>query len=692
MAGEVVQLPTESFVDLSRGQLIEMLSRMYLIRAFEEAAHQLYFAGKVHGTMHLYVGEEAVAVGAISALRPDDYVTSTHRGHGHAIAKGQDVHAMMAELLGKNTGVCRGRGGSMHMANLDLGILGANGIVAGGIPLAVGAGLSLQIQGTGQVVLCFFGDGAANIGNFHEALNMAAIWNLPVVFLCENNQYAMSMPAQRAVAAPHVADRASAYDIPGATIDGMDVLAVYQAVGEAAARARYGEGPTLLEAVTYRYLGHSKSDKQVYRTKEEVQEWRKRDPIDRFRVWLIEQGNLTQTEADELEVQAAASIEDAIAFAESSPEPSVANLLKDVYAEEPEVAANPDRALPTWIRSTFGSATPVAPSSGQRELTYAEALREAMVQAMEGDSRVFLIGEDIGVYGGAFGVTQGLVDRFGPDRVRDTPISENTIAGAAVGASMAGMRPIAEMQFMDFVTLAMEQMVLQGAKIRYMFGGRATVSMVLRLPGGSGTGAAAQHSESLESWFVNVPGLKVVAPATPYDAKGLLLASIADNNPVIFVEHKLLYRTRGPVPEGPYLVPLGRADVKRVGQDVTVVAASIMVPRSLEAAGRLAQEGIEVEVVDLRTLKPYDAETIVGSVKKTGRLLIVHEAPLIGGYGGEIAARIAQSDAFAYLEAPIIRLGGADVPIPYNPTLERAAVPQVEDIVEAARKLARLEV
>ncbi|MBS1251740.1 MAG: 2-oxoisovalerate dehydrogenase subunit beta [Anaerolineales bacterium] len=311
---------------------------------------------------------------------------------------------------------------------------------------------------------------------------------------------------------------------------------------------------------------------------------------------------------------------------------------------------------------------------------------------MERDSRVYLVGEDLGVYGGAFGVTKGLIDRFGPDRVRDTPISENTIAGSAVGAAMTGMRPVAEIQFMDFVTLSMEQIVLQGAKIRYMFGGRATVPMVLRTAGGSGTGAAAQHSESLESWFVNVPGLKVVAPATPYDAKGLLLAAIADDNPVIFVEHKLLYRQEGTVPEDPYIVPLGQADIKRAGQHVTVVAASIMVPRALEAAEQLADEGIEVEVVDLRTLKPYDAETIVQSAKKTGRLLIAHEAPLIGGYGGEIAARIAQSEAFAYLEAPVIRLGGADVPIPYNPKLEKAAVPQVEDIVEAARRLSRLEI
>jgi len=683
------EAPTTSLLDatldLPRERLIDWLYQMLLIRAFEETVEQLYAAGKMHGTMHLYIGQEAVAVGAIAALRPDDYITSTHRGHGHAIAKGQDLRAMLAELLGKETGVCRGRGGSMHLADLERGNLGANGIVAGGIPIAVGAGLSIRMQGQDRVVLCFFGDGAANHGNFHEGLNMAAIWRLPVVFLCENNQYAMSMAVRRAMAAPRVADRAVAYGIPGETVDGMDVVAVYRAVRAAVERARRGEGPTLIEAITYRYRGHSKSDRQVYRTKDEVQAWMARDPIARLREALIARGWLSEAEAAELEERAREAVAEALRAAEGDPEPEVAQLTEGVYAEDPLFP-------PRWIRQAFGSEVPVEPPAGTRELSYAEALREAMAQAMAADERVFLMGEDIGVYGGAFGVTQGLIERFGPERVRDTPISENTIVGAGVGAALTGMRPIVEMQFMDFVTLAMEQTVLQAAKVRYMFGGKARVPLVLRLPGGSGTGAAAQHSESLEAWFVHVPGLKVVAPATPYDAKGLLLAALADDNPVIFVEHKLLYRTRGPVPEEPYLVSLGKAAVRRPGRHLTIVAYSIAVLRALEAAERLAAEGIEAEVIDLRTLKPYDAETVIASVKKTGKLLIVHEAPLLGGFGGELAAAVAQSEAFAYLEAPIVRLGGADVPIPYHPRLERAAVPQVEDIVEAARRLARLEI
>lgn len=326
-----------------------------------------------------------------------------------------------------------------------------------------------------------------------------------------------------------------------------------------------------------------------------------------------------------------------------------------------------------------------------RELTYAEALREGLQQVMEKDDSVFLIGEDIGVFGGAFGVSAGLVDIFGEERVRDTPISEAAIAGACLGAALTGMRPVGEIQFMDFVTLSMEQLVLQAAKARFMFGGKVKAPFVLRMPAGSGAGAAAQHSQSLENWFVHVPGLKVVMPSNAYDAKGLLMASIYDDNPVIFIEHKLLYRTKGHVPVDMYELPLSSTVVTKSGEDLTIVATSLMVLRSLEASEILAQEGIDVEIVDPRTLMPLDDAPIIESVKKTGRALIVHEAVGTGGYGGEIAARIAGSEAFDYLDAPIRRLTGLDIPIPYNRTLEYHAVPQVETIVEEARKIVRGE-
>lgn len=321
------------------------------------------------------------------------------------------------------------------------------------------------------------------------------------------------------------------------------------------------------------------------------------------------------------------------------------------------------------------------------EMTYAEAIRAALREEMARDERVFLFGEDIGRYGGAFGVTFGLLDEYGSERVRETPLSEAAIVGAATGAALAGMRPVAEMMFMDFILLGMEQLVNQAAKARFMFGGKATVPMVIRMPGGSGSGAAAQHSQSLESLLIHIPGIKVVNPSTPYDAKGLLISAIRDPNPVCFVEHKLLYKTKGQVPEEEYTIPIGLADVKRDGFDLTVVAGNIMVPHVLKVADKLTREGIEVEVVDPRTLRPLDVETIASSVRKTGRLLVVHEACQTGGWAGEVMASIASTPAFDYLDAPMRRLAGADVPIPYNRNLERAAVPQEEDIEREIRAI-----
>ena len=329
------------------------------------------------------------------------------------------------------------------------------------------------------------------------------------------------------------------------------------------------------------------------------------------------------------------------------------------------------------------------PQAGLRELSYAQAIHEALAIALEADPRVFLMGEDIGVYGGAFQVTGDLVQRFGEDRVMDTPISELGGAGVAVGAALTGMRPVFEFQFSDFAALAMEQIVNQAAKLRYMLGGAVSVPLVMRFPSGSGTGAAAQHSQSLEAWLAHVPGLKVVQPATPHDAKGMLLAAIADPDPVMIFEHKLLYKMKGPVPEGHYTVPIGVAEIKRGGRDLTIVATALMVHKSLEAAERLAAEGIDAEVIDLRSLRPMDTATLIASVKRTSRLMCVYEGVKTLGIGAEISAAIAESEAFDYLDAPIIRLGGAEAPVPYNPELERAAVPQVADIVQAAQALAR---
>ena len=324
-----------------------------------------------------------------------------------------------------------------------------------------------------------------------------------------------------------------------------------------------------------------------------------------------------------------------------------------------------------------------------RELSYAEAIREAMAIALERDERVVVMGEDIGVYGGAFQVTGDLIERFGPDRIIDTPISELGGAGIAVGAAVTGLRPIFEFQFSDFATLAMEQIVNQAAKMRFMLGGSVSVPVVMRFPAGSGTGAAAQHSQSLEAWFGHVPGLKVVQPTTPEDAKGLLLAALEDPDPVMIFEHKILYKMKGHVPEGHYTTPIGKAAIRRAGKDLTIVATSLMVHKALAAAETLGPEGIDVEVIDLRTIRPMDRETVLASVRKTGRLICVYEGVKTLGVGAEISAMVAESDAFDFLDAPIVRLGGAECPIPYNPELEKAVVPQVPDILDAARNLAK---
>jgi len=650
---------------LSGEQLESLYTTMVKVRRFDEKTVELFNAGLVKGTAHSYVGEEAVAAGACANLREDDYIVGTHRGHGHCIAKGARVDRMMAELMGRETGYCRGLGGSMHIAALDLNILGCNGIVAAGLPIGTGAALAAKIRKTDRVVIAFFGDGGANQGVVHEAMNLAAVWKLPIVFLCENNQYALSTASKRTTAGESIAARAAGYAIPGVRVDGNDVLAVYEAVRAAVARARAGDGPSLIEAVTYRWGGHSmRANLPEYRTKEEERAWVERDPIARFANDLKDRKLATPMRLKELEESVELELDGAVEFAKTSAEPTVELMEASVYAPRVEVAEPAVKA--------------------GRDLTMAEALNEALRGEMERDARVFVMGEDVGLIGGIFGVTRGLREKFGEDRVRDTPISEATFLGAGVGAAIAGLRPVVEIQIFDFVAMTMDQIVNQAAKFRYMLGGRPTVPLVIRGPQGGGIRLAAQHSQSLEAWFVHVPGLVVVAPSTPYDAKGLLASAIRDDNPVIFLEHKVLYAVKGPVPAEPYAIPLGRADVKRAGSDVTVVATQAMVARALAAAAELEKEGVSVEVIDPRTLVPLDEATILASVAKTGRLVIVHEAVKRGGWGAEVAALVAER-AIDTLDAPIVRVAARNVPMPYNDSLERAAIPTQQDIATAIR-------
>jgi 2-oxoisovalerate dehydrogenase E1 component len=650
---------------------LESLSRLYRtmlrIRLFEERVRELFQAGVVKGTAHSYAGQEAIAAGVCFHLRREDYIGSYHRGHGHCIAKGARTDRMMAELMAKANGYCGGFGGSMHVADMELNILGANGIVGATMPLGVGAALAAQMRGTDQVSVAFFGDGAANQGVFHESLNLAAVWKLPMLFVCENNQFALNTSIHKTTSVPRIGRRAVSYGVPGVTVDGNDVFAVYSAAEEAVARARSGLGPSLIEAKTWRHTQHSlRVNLPDPRTQADMDEWHGRDPLLRFERLAESHPGLPQA-IGRIRKEIEAEIEEAVAFGKAGPEPTVERMLAAVYA-------------PHAAHSEPGAGS-------DRKLNYTDALNEAIDQEMARDSSVFVIGEDVAETGGIFQVTKNLVQKYGQERVRDTPISEATFCGAGVGAAIAGMRPIVEVQIFDFVTQMMDMIVNQAAKFRFMLGGGPTVPIVIRGPQGGGIRLAAQHSQSLEAWFTHIPGLVVIAPSTPYDAKGLLIAAIRDDNPVIFLEHKMLYLGQpGPVPAEPYAIPIGKADVKREGSDVTIVATQLMVSRSLAVAARLQRDGISVEVIDPRTLRPLDEETILASVRKTRRLLIVHEAVRYGGFGAEVSALVSEK-AFDSLDAPVARVTAPDVPMPVNPELEQAVIPSQQVIEAAVRAL-----
>jgi len=659
-----------SNVKLSAATAEEIYTTMRRIRAFEEQTIDLFAKGEVKGTAHSYIGEEAVAAAVSANLRDDDYMASNHRGHGHCIAKGADLNLMMAELMGRENGYCGGLGGSMHIADPSVGILGANGIVGATMPLATGAALAIKLRGGDQVVVAFFGDGASNQGTFHECCNLASIWKLPILFICENNQYALTTSYRDTTSARQISDRAVGYAMPGVTIDGNDAGEVYTVVGEAVERARRGEGPSLIECMTYRWGQHSmRANLRDPRPQEEFDAWIARDPIKLLEERMKAEKTVPGKRVKEIGDQVVRDLESAVAFGAEGAEPTVEMMLDAVYSphadyDEPGIEA-----------------------AGGREITYVEALNEAMAGEMARDERVFVMGEDVGQTGGIFSVTKGLWERFGNDRVRDTPITEVGFTGAGVGAAIAGMRPVVEIQIFDFVALTMDMLVNQAAKFRYMLGGKPTVPMVVRGPQGGGIRMAAQHSQSLEAWFTHVPGLVVMAPSTPYDAKGMLTAAIRDDNPVIFLEHKMLYmESKGVVPEADYAIPIGKGDIKRQGTDVTVVATLTMVGRALAAARVLEREGVSVEVVDPRTLRPLDEDIILNSVAKTNRLLIAHEAWKNGGFGAEVAALVVEK-GFDDLDAPIVRVGGLDVPMPYNDALEREVIPSQERLTKAIREL-----
>jgi 2-oxoisovalerate dehydrogenase E1 component len=645
---------------------LELHRRMLVIRGFEQRVATLYRAGAVPGFVHLSIGQEATAVGACWPLGQDDVITSTHRGHGHCLAKGLDPLGMFAELMAREEGTNRGRGGSMHIADPNQGLFGANGIVAAGLPIAVGAATAAQLRADGTVVVAFFGDGAVAQGAFHEAVNLAAVWQLPVVFFCENNGYAEFSAAADQHGAP-LAQRAAGYGIEHVAVDGNDVVATATVMTDVVAGVRDGSGPVLVEATTYRWHGHYEGDPERYRTKEEVGQAQAGDPLVVHAAQLRAAG-IEDATIDELAATVADELDAAVEAAKAMAEPDPSTLGQFVARPRPE---HPEPAPVPADAPVFRTM---------------DAVHDALQAELEADDRVFLAGIDVAAGGNVFGLTRGLHDAFG-ERVRDTPISETAVMGLGVGAAMAGMHPVVELMYLDFVGVCLDQLLNQAAKLPFMTGGAAQMGLTVRTQFGAGRSSGSQHSQSLEALLAHIPGLSVVMPSTPADTYGLLRAAIQDPNPVVFIENRLLYGMKGPRPPADHLIPLGKAAVIREGTDITLVSVSRMVHEALAAAEAVAADGISVEVVDLRTVAPLDTATVLASVEKTSRLLIAHEAVVPFGIGAEIAATVAR-DGFWFLDAPIERVGAASTPPPYAPDLEQAWLPDRDDIAAALRRLA----
>lgn len=723
---------------ITPAQAVDLLEDMLTIREFEEmivklrsGAYDACRGFQYRGPTHVSIGEEATAVGCCSAIAYNDFITSTHRGHGHSLAKGcqairgmgveelkarvpecasgergelietaleKHVYRALAELFGKEDGYCKGRGGGMHIADFKAGHLGANAIVGGGVPIATGAAMSARYFDTGKVICCFAGDGAYSNGVVLESLNWAAMgqftdplytrhpFGLPIVYVITNNHYGFTGRMDGEVAGvSRLARRAAGFadnNMNAEVVNGMDILACRDALRRAAERCRKGRGPVMIELDTYRNYGHSLGDpRNEYRSKEEEALWKALDPVAAFEKQLLENGCITEEKLAALKEKVADRNARMASKASRAKDPDPADVVKYMYTStradtvpEAYAGAAPDAPLPVIKRTEDG------------QITYKEAVKSALMEEMLRDSRVVQWGEDIAEYGGAFKVTKGLLESFGRDRVFNAPISEACICGAAVGASMTGLRPVVELMYMDFGLMASDQISNQAAKWHYMSGASIEVPLVIRASVGGGKGYGGQHSQTLESMFAHIPGLYVVYPATPADAKGMLKSAIRDNNPVMFIESQILYNSKGPVPEGEHLVPLGKADVKREGDDVTLVTWGPMLFDVLKAAERLASEGVSAEVVDIRSLVPLDMDAILASVRKTGRCVVASHCVGVGSFTAEIASRI-MAEAFDSLDAPVLRVGAKDGIAPQAYSLERAFLPHDDDVVAAVKRL-----
>jgi 2-oxoisovalerate dehydrogenase E1 component len=655
--------------ELSEAQLLEMYELMITGRLLETRLHNMYRGGRLGGAVYPGVGQEAAQVGFAYALEGDDIFGGTHRDLLAQLTKGVTLEETLLNFYGKAASPTRGRDGNSHFGVIDKGTLMVISPLPDAYAVAVGTAMAFDQRGERRVAMADCGEGATATGTWHEAVNTAAVLKLPIVFTVQNNQYAYSTPNDREFGLPYVAHRADGYGIPGVVVDGNDVLECYAAARQAVERARAGDGPTLIEAVTFRHHGHAGHDPAEYVKPDEREAWMAKDPIPRFEEFLTARGLLDEARIAEMKERIEQQIKTTMEWAQEQADPTPDMVATDVFAER------------------TGDAPVAGPPAGD-PITMLDAIHQAMDEEMQRDERVFVLGEDVGPFGGAFKVTKGLFEKYGPHRVIDMPIAESTIIGAAAGAALMGQRPIAELQYTDFIYPGMDQLFNEAAK--YNWKGGHSVPMVVRGPSGAGLRAGPFHSISPEGMLAHHPGLKIVVPSTPTAAKGLMLAAIRDPNPVVFLEHKKLYRSiKESIPAGDYEVPIGESRIARAGDDVTIVTWGAMVHTSLEAAEALAAEGVSVEILDLQTIVPLDWDAVFASVAKTSRLVVVQEDVPFASVSSEVAARVA-ADAFWDLDAPVARVTPPHTHIPFAAVLEDAFVPQVDDVVEAVLKLSEI--
>ena len=672
-----IRTAEEKIADLVRDEKIDDDGNL----VYDENGKVVRLQKEVICPAHLYSGEEAVAVGVCAHLTDDDYVFGAHRSHGHYLAKGGDLQGMMSEIFGKATGCARGRGGSMHLVQPDIGFPGTTPIVASSIPHAVGAAMRAHIKGETRVAISFFGDGATEEGRFHESLNLAAAMKLPVVFVCENNLYSSHVRLEQRRATDTIVGHAAPFGIPGVRIDGNNIFEVHEAAATAIERARSGAGPTLIEARTYRIHGHVGANLDLekgLRNKMEFDFWRDMDPIDLLEKRLVSSGMLTAERATEIHNEEKLKVEEAVDTARTDPWPGKSELLRYTTSEQ----SQPIPEVPAAIRTDAKGKI-----IDHDVVNIGDAIREATEQLMDVDESYVIIGQGVNSPWYVGNTATGLFKKFGPKRVIDTPISEDAVSGATVGMAMVGMRPMVIHPRVDFALLGTEQFLGQAANWHYMTGGKVTIPMVARLIVNRGGEQAAQHSQSLQAMFAHVPGLKVVMPSNAYDAKGLLVAALLSDDPVVYIDDRWAYNNTSEVPRELYTVELGKGMVRRWGDDLTIVATSYLNPMAMQAAEELAAEGVEIEVIDPRTLKPLDTEIILKSVAKTGKLLVADGGWDAYGFTAEVSAVVASSEVVSCLRAPVSRLGLPECPAPMSAPLEKDYFIDLARLKEKIREL-----